>query len=131
MPILSAAADKHEVTSRTPEEIEAARKAAEVAAAAAARTAALAAEKTRTDGIRAMFRQFTAHRDLMDACIADQETALEATASTKLLQALGNGAEPLRPAGEGGGRIEPGASDQEKRLAGASSALVQLAWAPS
>lgn len=118
----SAAADKHEVSSMTPEEIEAARKAAEAAAAAAARTAALAAEKARTDGIRAMFRQFTAHRDLMDACVADQDCD-EAKASAKLLKALADGAEPLRPAGEGGAVIVPGATDREKFLAGAQNAL--------
>lgn len=119
----SAAADKQEVNAMTPEEIEAARKAATDAAAAQAREQARAAEKARQDAIRALFKPFAAaQRDLMDTCLADLDCD-EAKASAELIKVLGKGAQPLRPEGDPG-RIDPGATDREKFLAGAESALL-------
>lgn len=122
----AAAAAIPEVQTMTPEEIEAAKKAAAKAAAEAAAAKAREDEGNRQKAIRALFAPFAAaQRDLMDTCLSDMDCD-EAKASAALLKALGTGAEPLRPAGEqgGAGRVEPGAADRDKFLAGAESALM-------
>lgn len=121
----AAAAAQHEVKTMTPEEIEAARRAAADAAAAQARTQLIEANRQRQEAIRAIFAPFVlSHSALMNECVADMECT-EQAASAKLLKALGDGAQPLRPAGGAGdGRVEPGATDRDKFLAGAESALM-------
>jgi len=117
----AAAAAQPEVIDMTPEEI----KAAKEAAAKEAREQLLAGNKLRQEAIRALFAPFVlSHSALMNACLSDMECS-EEVASAKLLKALGESAAPLRPAGgEGGGAIVPGATDREKFLAGAESALM-------
>lgn len=61
----------------------------------AAVQAALAAARQRQVDIRALFANFPAHRDLMDACLMD-ESVTPAQASQKLLDKLAEGAAPLR-----------------------------------
>lgn len=119
----AAAAAQPEVNAMTPEEIEAARKAAADAAAAQARAQFIAANKARQEAIRALFAPFVlSHSELMNACLADVECDEEA-ASRQLITALGKGAAPLRPSGEGGD-VVPGATDREKFIAGAENALM-------
>jgi ATP-dependent Clp endopeptidase proteolytic subunit ClpP len=121
----AAAAALPEVHAMTPEEIEAARKAAADAAAEQARTNFIAANKVRQEAIRALFAPFVlSHSELMNTCLSDVECT-EQAASAKLLKALGEGAEPLRPAGgPGGAAVVPGATERDKFLAGAESAIM-------
>jgi len=91
-------------------------KKAEAAAAAAARKA----EADRRGAIRTAFGKFAAlHRDLLDACLDDQECTAE-VAQQKLLAKLGEGATPAA----GAGAIVVTHDEREKFLAGAENAIL-------
>lgn len=119
-PKQTAPAVNQEVNAMTPEEIEAARR----AAADAATAQFIAANRIRQEAIRTAFAPFVlSHSVLMNDCLADVECT-EQQASAKLLAALGQGAAPLRPGPGSGTDVEPGATDREKFLAGAENALM-------
>lgn len=123
---LSAAADIKEVSSMTPEEIEAAKKAAAEKAAkeaaAAAAVAALAADKTRRDAIAALFEPFASREGFAALALQcqNEQSCTEEMASKKLLAELGKDATGSKktPA------IDPGASSDEKFRAGAEKAIL-------
>lgn len=119
---LSAAADIKEVMSMTPEEIEAAKKAAAEKAAKDATLAALAADRTRRANIAALFEPF-ASREGFAALALECQNAQDCTeemASKKLLAELGKDASASKktPA------VDPGATSEQKFLVGAEKAIL-------
>jgi ATP-dependent protease ClpP protease subunit len=95
----------------TPEEL----------AAKAAADKALVDDKTRRDAIRARFGRFgDQHRALLDTCLDEVSCSAEVAAS-RLLDAIGSGAEPLAR------HVELVADSRDKFLAGAQAALASRA----
>lgn len=89
-----------------------------------ARKDALAAERTRRETIRAKFKPFAARPEIaevMDGCLDDPSIGVEA-AQSRLLTALGEGAEPLgsqRPAS-----VDVLADERDKRVEAKTQALM-------
>lgn len=103
-----------DTTAATPAEI--------AAAQSAAVAAALAVEQSRTDTIRARFQPFVAdHRELMDACLADQKITAE-VAGEKLLTAVA--AKQAGPLGNGGANVTAGQDAVDKFRAGAEQSML-------
>lgn len=104
--------EKEEMTTKTEASASAA------AGADAAQAAVLAAEKNRRAEIRSRFGTFAAeHRELLDACLDDTGCTPDA-AGQKLLAALGSKVTPLAS------RIEAGADERDKFVAGATEAIL-------